>query len=577
MPQDSKHTVARYTVVIDGTELDPREADLVEEIRITDFLRLPDVCSVSIGYPPEPSGNPFQALDDSALTIAAGLEVRLGSTDSLTTQTIFKGEIVTIEPDFQAGGVALVVRAYDRSHRMFRTRKQRAFTNQTVSDIVTRICGEYRLAAQVEPSGAPRDYVIQHNETDWDFIWRLATRIGFEFVVEDTTAQFGKPARATEEVELSYPEDLHAFRPRITAVQQVDEVNVRGFDHMTKRPVEVTRSSPDQVTEAGIARDQVAGRMGPATLEIAGQSFGSTSEAEAIAQSMLDRLANAYLAADGACAGDPRVKAGVKLKVTGLGRNFSGTYRVARAVHTLRGGGEYTTEFSNSPGEHTLVGQAGGGSGGGGQGRLADSLVVGIVTNNNDPERLGRVKVKLPALSQEESLWVPVAVPSAGRERGLSMLPVPDEQVIVGFENGDPSYPYVLGSVFNGADTPGDELAVADGSFALKSDHGALIAAHQDITLRSDGGRWLIHVDGGDVEETVRAGQGGIGAYTGSFDGGWTLQAKQPVQIQSDAMVTVKAPLITFEATGPLSLKGNPVQIDGGSAVSVSAAIINLG
>ena len=57
------------------------------------------------------------------------------------------------------------------------------------------------------------------------------------------------------------------------------------------------------------------------------------------------------------------------------------------------------------------------------------------------------------------------------------MLPQPDEQVIVAFENGDPSYPVVLGSMFNGRDKPGAELARIrhDGSFALKSDHAALV------------------------------------------------------------------------------------------------------
>ena len=72
------------------------------------------------------------------------------------------------------------------------------------------------------------------------------------------------------------------------------------------------------------------------------------------------------------------------------------------------------------------------------------------MTNNNDPDKLGRVKVKLPVVSEKETFWAPVLLPSAGKERGLSMLPVPDEQVIVAFENGDPSYPVVLGSVFNG-------------------------------------------------------------------------------------------------------------------------------
>ena len=77
--------------------------------------------------------------------------MKLGSTEERTTKTIFKGEIVTVEPDFQAGSVAMVVRAYDKSHRMMRSRKQRAFLNKTVSDIAKQIAGEYGLSASVGP------------------------------------------------------------------------------------------------------------------------------------------------------------------------------------------------------------------------------------------------------------------------------------------------------------------------------------------------------------------------------------------------------------------------------------------
>ena len=73
------------------------------------------------------------------------------------------------------------------------------------------------------------------------------------------------------------------------------------------------------------------------------------------------------------------------------------------------------------------------------------------------------------------------------------------------FENGDPSFPYVLGSVFNGKDTPGEELAVEDGSFAMKSDHKALIAAKEDIKLRTEKGKWIIEVNGGEITETVKS------------------------------------------------------------------------
>ena len=82
-----------------------------------------------------------------------------------------------------------------------------------------------------------------------------------------------------------------------------------------------------------------------------------------MAQSMLDQLANAYLAAEGACQGDPRIKAGAKLKITGVGSKFSGHLprRQGRARDHAAAAATRPS-FSNSVGEHTLLGQAGGGN-----------------------------------------------------------------------------------------------------------------------------------------------------------------------------------------------------------------------
>ena len=586
MAATSSVTAPLYRILIDGTEIDPVEANAVHDIKITDWLRLPDVCTLAVGYQAKTEGNPFQALDDSKFVVGAALEVKLGSTDERTTSTLFKGEIVTVEPDFQSGSVAMVVRAYDKSHRMMRARKQRTFKNQTISDIVKKVGTEYGFSVSTRPSGGPLDFVLQHNETDWEFVWRLARRVGFEFVVTDSMkATFGPP-ELSDEVELAYPDDLHSFRPRITSVQQVEKVNVRGFDLKAKKQVVSTKSSPNQLTEAGIKRSDVLKKFSGDQLEISGQSFSSSGEADQIAQSALDQLANAYLAAEGSCHGNPKIKAGTKLKITGIGSDFSGTYRVAKAQHLLGTAGGYTTEFSNSAGEHTLLGQSNGHGGGAVQ---VDSIVVGIVTNNKDPESLGRVRVQLPAVSGEESFWAPVLVPSAGKERGLSMLPVVGEQVVVAFENGDPSYPYVLGSMFNGKDTPGEELALDDGSFALKSDHKALIAAQEDIKLRTEKGKWEIEVNSGEIKETVKS----PGNYTGTFDGKWGLTANQAITVESKQSVTIKAPSITVEAQGTMSLtangqltveskgvlelKGATVMVSGQAAVNISGALINLG
>jgi phage protein D/phage baseplate assembly protein gpV len=573
-----------FTVRIAGAELTEREANAVHEIKITDWLRLPDVCTVAVGYQADETRG-FADLDGSAFKVGAELEVKLGSTEETTTQTLFKGEIVTVEPTFQAGHVAMVVRAYDRSHRMMRSRKQRTFLNQTISDIVKKVAADSGIRVSGASSGAPLDFVLQHNETDWDFVWRLAKRIGFEFICDDTQAEFKKPNPNAESVSLTYPDDLYEFRPRLTAVQQVEKVIVRGFDLKAKKSVTRTKTTPEQVTSAGIQRSEMVKAFPGASLEIAGQSFNKSEEADSMAQAALDQLANAYLAAEGACFGDPRIKAGVKLEVKGIGSKYSGTYRVAKAVHSISGGGGYTTTFSNSVGEHTLLGQTGGGNGGPAS---IDSIVVAVVTNNNDPDKLGRVRVKFPSLTEQESFWAPVLLPAAGKERGISMLPVPDEQVLVAFENGDPSFPYVLGSVFNGKDKPGDEMAVADGSFAMKSDHKALIAAQEDIKLRTEKGKWIIEVNSGEITETVKS----PGNYTGTFDGKWNVTASQAITVESKQGVTIKAPSITLEAQGSLSLKGATVTVEaqsqlqlkgaqvsvnGSAMVAISGGLINIG
>ena len=82
-------------------------------------------------------------------------------------------------------------------------------------------------------------------------------------------------------------------------------------------------------------------------------------------------------------------------------------------------------------------------------------VVTGIVTNNQDPEKLGRVKVRFPWLSEnDESWWARVAVPMAGKEIGTYFLPEVDSEVLMAFEQGDIHFPYVLGALWNDPNKP---------------------------------------------------------------------------------------------------------------------------
>ncbi len=83
------------------------------------------------------------------------------------------------------------------------------------------------------------------------------------------------------------------------------------------------------------------------------------------------------------------------------------------------------------------------------------SVVVGVVTNNQDEDKLGRVKVKFPWLiDDDESYWARIVSPMAGKERGMVFLPEVEDEVLVVFEHGDLNRPYILGSLWNSKDIP---------------------------------------------------------------------------------------------------------------------------
>lgn len=82
-------------------------------------------------------------------------------------------------------------------------------------------------------------------------------------------------------------------------------------------------------------------------------------------------------------------------------------------------------------------------------------LVEAIVVDNVDPDQMGRVKVKFPTLPEmPESFWCRLVMPMAGRERGWMTIPEIDDEVLVAFIHGDINHALVLGSLYNGVDTP---------------------------------------------------------------------------------------------------------------------------
>jgi uncharacterized protein involved in type VI secretion and phage assembly len=142
---------------------------------------------------------------------------------------------------------------------------------------------------------------------------------------------------------------------------------------------------------------------------------------------------------------------------------------------------------------------------------------VAIVTNVQDPDKLGRVKVCFPRLpGKPESDWVRVTQPAAGAGRGFYWLPEVNDEVLVAFERGEAQRPYVVGALWNGKDKPMDGAYVDDNSTRMiqtKSGHQVIFDdkdGQEKIVIADKSGKRTMTFDVANKKFIVEASEGDI-------------------------------------------------------------------
>ena len=163
---------------VQGIPLDPQLAAQLSEVRVEENLMLPDAFMVRIADPD------LKHLDAPQFEIGNEVEILFAPPQAGGLQTLTAGQIAALEPEFSTGGAHLTLRGYDRSHVLHRTRRTQTYQNSTADDVARKVADRAGLkAGTIDVAGAPEDFVQQTNETDWEFLWRLAARIDFEVLV----------------------------------------------------------------------------------------------------------------------------------------------------------------------------------------------------------------------------------------------------------------------------------------------------------------------------------------------------------------------------------------------------------
>lgn len=336
-----------FRIEIDGSEVPEKlRADLVavrvlEDIHATGMFSFTLNCWDTVEMK-------VKWIDDDLLKEGKTVVLHMGYRDQM--KKLFTGEINGLEPEFHTSEAPLLtVRGYDRGQRLMRKRKTKSYLQMKDSDIARQIASNSGLSPEVEDSSVMLEYVLQHNQTDLEFLQHRAEKIGFEVFAQDNKLYFRpRQTNGAEALTLRREIELLEFYPRSTTMNQVEEVVFQGWDPKKKKEMKAE-------SRAGNVRNKLGATSGPDAVKKAFKGtqsmtvrapLSSQGEGDQMALALLNEMALVHVTGEGICIGSVDLRPGKLIKIEGLGDRFSGSYYVTSTEHSFLPNRGYRTAFT---------------------------------------------------------------------------------------------------------------------------------------------------------------------------------------------------------------------------------------
>jgi phage protein D len=273
-----------------------------------------------------------------------------------------------MEPSFSSGPPVLQVRILNQLHRLRRKRYDGQWHDKKDSEIAEeigkardkelnnqpRFPWPIRTDANAKAAEKPIFYVGQKNEFDIDFLWKRAHLNGYVVQAEpipgETDKQriyFGPSLDPAAQVTylLEWGKSLIDFKPTLTTANQFKSVTVRGWDRKAQKAIEekVDFTDPKLKTLNKNLHHMIE-QCDPREEFVVEKPVYTRDEARNLARSLLLEQHKHMVKATGTTVGLPKLRAGSKVVIGGVGSRLSGTYFVTSTTHTIGSNG-YTTRF----------------------------------------------------------------------------------------------------------------------------------------------------------------------------------------------------------------------------------------
>ena len=411
---------------------------------------------------------------------------------------IFVGVVTNVQLHREGSDFGcIIVSGYSATYRMETAHSCFSWNDRTIGDVVKKLCEQAKVQLELNPAfKETKDFICQYEESDFDFIRRLAHQYQEWMYFDGTKLIFGKPRKLADPIILEYGTTLSSLDIGLQTLARSEQV----FSYHSGADREMQRMTPD----LAYGHDKLAGDAFRASLGM----FSKPAR-----QHALPRVSNAteldnytgrkqaaetaethYITAESQV---PTLRVGSVIslyssfleRVGNISKESLGNFIIIEITHEVSQGSYYKNRFKAIPATIKALPSP--------KVRmpLAETQMA-TVLSNADPQGKGRVRVRMNWQTDGmQTGWVRVMTPDGGSSsdvksnRGFVFIPEVGDQVLLGFRHGDPARPYVMGSLFNGTTGGGGgqgnnckSLTTRSGS-SLKLDDSA-----GSVTLHDKGG-----------------------------------------------------------------------------------------
>ena len=372
---------------------------------------------------------------------------------------IFVGVVTNVQLHREGSDFGcIIVSGYSATYRMETAHSCFSWNDTTIGNVVKKLCEQAKVQLELNPEFKEnKDYICQYEESDFDFIRRLAYQYQEWMYFDGTKLIFGKPRKLADPIRLEYGTTLSSLDIGLQTLARSEQV----FSYHSGADREMQRMTPDQA----IGHDKLSGEAFRASLGMFSKPARQhalpriSNETELVnymgRKQAAETAETHYITAESQV---PTLRVGSVIslyssflkRVGDLSEESLGNFIIIEITHEVSQGSYYKNRFKAIPATIKALPSP--------KVRmpLAETQMA-TVLSNADPQGKGRVRVRMNWQTDGmQTGWVRVMTPDGGSSsdvksnRGFVFIPEVGDQVLLGFRHGDPARPYVMGSLFNG-------------------------------------------------------------------------------------------------------------------------------